>query len=360
MEYPTIKTKSFYGWRFLHLEEAVENLENNDRSADIVIIPPEVDGLTDEENYSDEEFPISLIPNDVPGQIKLHFLSSDEDDEYIPPSQKFHRQPQKSIRQRQKRKVASPPDWSNDNEDATTKKEEISSGEAQVDPTDPMPEFTTVEQRMLDLHEKKLHPFYKRYQNVTRRNVVILPSDCTYRYQNGPIKAKDVPTHIKYNHDLYKPPNLQEDATTKKEEISSGEGQVDATDPMPEFTTVEQRMLDLHEKKLHPFYKRYQNVTRRNVVILPSDCTYRYQNGPIKAKDVPTHIKYNHDLYKRTNIYSDFKIVEPPRSLIAKIIEIRQNQKRTMEPKHDGSTPLNTDKVKNTDKVYHTLYQNVI
>ncbi|KAK4883924.1 hypothetical protein RN001_000195 [Aquatica leii] len=115
MEYPTINTKSFYGRRFLHSEEAVENLENNDRSADIVIIPPEVDVLTDEENYSDEEFPISLIPNDVPGQIELHFLSSDEDDEYIPPSQKFHRRPQKTTRQRQKRKVASVPDWSNDN-----------------------------------------------------------------------------------------------------------------------------------------------------------------------------------------------------------------------------------------------------
>ncbi|KAK4880950.1 hypothetical protein RN001_004269 [Aquatica leii] len=95
--------------------EAVENLENNDRSADILILPPEVDVLTDEENYSDEEFPISSIANDVPGQIELHFLSSDENDEYIPPSQKFHRQPQKSTRQRQKRKVALVPDCLNDN-----------------------------------------------------------------------------------------------------------------------------------------------------------------------------------------------------------------------------------------------------
>ncbi|KAK4886700.1 hypothetical protein RN001_002971 [Aquatica leii] len=115
MEYSTINTKLFYGRRFLHLEEAVENLENNDRSADIVIMPPEVDVLTDAENYSDEKFRISLIPNDVPGKFELHFLSSDEDDEYIPPSQRFHQQPQKSTRQRKKRKVVSVPDWSNDN-----------------------------------------------------------------------------------------------------------------------------------------------------------------------------------------------------------------------------------------------------
>lgn len=39
-------------------------------------------------------------------------------------------------------------------------------------------------------------------------------------------------------------------------------------DPMPPFKSVEQRMLDLNQRKLHPMYKMYQSIPKKPKVII--------------------------------------------------------------------------------------------
>ncbi|KAF5297968.1 hypothetical protein FQR65_LT09879 [Abscondita terminalis] len=103
-------------------------------------------------------------------------------------------------------------------------------------------------------------------------------------------------------------------------------------DPMPEFTTVEQRMIDLNERKLHPYYKRFENMTQRDLVKPHTDeCVYRCQCGPISVEDIPKHFKFNPDLVKCTNKYSAVKSTEPHRGLIVKILEMELNKKPTLE-----------------------------
>lgn len=79
-----ISAHLFYGRRYNTLPAAVDDIENNSRSdcdVDIVMIPPDVDVQTDEEEIDEDEcaYPGLFLPNDVPGEIEVHY---DEDDSY--------------------------------------------------------------------------------------------------------------------------------------------------------------------------------------------------------------------------------------------------------------------------------------
>ncbi|KAF5293821.1 hypothetical protein FQA39_LY03306 [Lamprigera yunnana] len=62
-----ILSVSMYGY-YNFLLGALDDLEDDDN---IIIIPPEVDHLTDVEEFNDNEIQIMNMPNDVPGNIEI-------------------------------------------------------------------------------------------------------------------------------------------------------------------------------------------------------------------------------------------------------------------------------------------------
>ncbi|XP_072381123.1 uncharacterized protein [Diabrotica undecimpunctata] len=104
-------------------------------------------------------------------------------------------------------------------------------------------------------------------------------------------------------------------------------------DPMPEFQSVGQRLVDLADKKLHPLYKKYMMTPKPPRQLPTPKHLYKSISGPIKPDDIPSRFKFNKECLDRKNIYADFKRVEPPRQLLAKILEIQLNEKPTMEKK---------------------------
>lgn len=136
-------------------------------------------------------------------------------------------------------------------------------------------------------------------------------------------------------------------------------------DPMPTFTTVEQRMMDLDERRLHPLYKKYQ-VTPRKMYKMknmggggsgrPSHGEYKSRSGPVDPADYPVHLKFNKELLEKKNMYAEYKKVEPPQQLVAKILEMRQNERPTLErkfPQFDAEL----QKAKARKNVFDTLKQ---
>lgn len=130
-----------------------------------------------------------------------------------------------------------------------------------------------------------------------------------------------------------------------------------AVDPLPHFTTVEQRMLDLTAKKLHPLYKRYLYVSRKsNKVVLPEKPGYKTRSGPISPDDVPLQLKINRKLLEKKNMYSDYKRIEPPRQLLGKLIEIKQNEKQGLR-RRMPIVPSDAQDITKERSVFETLYQ---
>ncbi|KAJ8948285.1 hypothetical protein NQ318_020772 [Aromia moschata] len=64
--------------RFKTLGEAMEEISSSNRESEIVIIPPEVDTQTDEEEFDDMD--ISNSPCDIPGEVEVQHSSDDESD----------------------------------------------------------------------------------------------------------------------------------------------------------------------------------------------------------------------------------------------------------------------------------------
>lgn len=64
----------FYGRRsFKGLQEALDVLmaQNSDEETDLIIIPPDLDELTDNEEIDEETLHDESIPNDVPGEVEI-------------------------------------------------------------------------------------------------------------------------------------------------------------------------------------------------------------------------------------------------------------------------------------------------
>ncbi|CAH0549229.1 unnamed protein product [Brassicogethes aeneus] len=104
----------------------------------------------------------------------------------------------------------------------------------------------------------------------------------------------------------------------------------DVVDPLPNFESVEQRLLELSDHGLHPHYKKYMFMSRK-----PSNednyLEYKTKSGPINFEDLPEHFKISKQILERKNIYADLKRADPPRHLLAKVLEIRENAKPTLE-----------------------------
>lgn len=126
-------------------------------------------------------------------------------------------------------------------------------------------------------------------------------------------------------------------------------------DPMPPFTTVEQRMMDLDARRLHPLYKKYQ-MTPRKMYKKAVKKEYKTRSGPIAPDDYPVHLKFNKELLEKKNMYAEYKKVEPPQQLVAKILEIRQNARSTLERKFPH-LDAELQKAKARKNVYDTLKQ---
>lgn len=110
-------------------------------------------------------------------------------------------------------------------------------------------------------------------------------------------------------------------------------------DPMPPFTTVEQRMMDLNLRKLHPLYKMYQSIPKKTKLEYCKDAKtkkYKTRSGPVGIHDIPEQLKINKQLLEKKNMFSDYKRVEPPRQMIARLVEIEQNATPTLERKRLG------------------------
>lgn len=75
----------FYGNRYRTLGLAADDLASSSRQdVSVVIIPPDVDYQTDNEEIDEDDLQSQNIPNDVPGEIELEYANdeSDSDDEY--------------------------------------------------------------------------------------------------------------------------------------------------------------------------------------------------------------------------------------------------------------------------------------
>ncbi|KAK9751433.1 hypothetical protein QE152_g5029 [Popillia japonica] len=84
--FPDIPPIRFYGRKVFHtLPEAADEIENYEGEIDVILVPPEPDILTDEEEQDDDNIMESQIPNDVPGFVEVGLGNSikwcDSDDE---------------------------------------------------------------------------------------------------------------------------------------------------------------------------------------------------------------------------------------------------------------------------------------
>ena len=62
-------TKQFYEKNYKYLQKAAQKVVERARAAgDIIIVPPDVDSLTDEEDINDNINDEVALPNDVPGE----------------------------------------------------------------------------------------------------------------------------------------------------------------------------------------------------------------------------------------------------------------------------------------------------
>lgn len=150
-------------------------------------------------------------------------------------------------------------------------------------------------------------------------------------------------------------PRTKEEKTLKRMEAEP-ELKDKQDDPMPSFTTVEQRMMDLNERKLHPLYKKYQVTPRRLYKMINTQKEYKSRSGPITPNDYPLHLKFNRELLEKKNMYAEYKKVEPPQQLVAKILEMRQNERPTLERKFPH-LDAELQKAKARRNVYDTLNQ---
>lgn len=75
-----ISAKSFYGRKLYNtLPEALDALSESENEGDIVLLPPEPNYLTDEEEYDDNDLKCTEIPSDVPGQVEIISATLEDD-----------------------------------------------------------------------------------------------------------------------------------------------------------------------------------------------------------------------------------------------------------------------------------------
>ncbi|KAJ8909335.1 hypothetical protein NQ315_013451 [Exocentrus adspersus] len=77
-----VPVSSFYGRKsFSRLQDAADCIETYEGGeVDVIILPPEPDALTDEEEFDDENIDDNRVPVDVPGSVEVDFGSDIEED----------------------------------------------------------------------------------------------------------------------------------------------------------------------------------------------------------------------------------------------------------------------------------------
>lgn len=87
-----LDTTFFHGRSYKILRAAIESIQSEDRPADIVIIPPNVDEQTDEEDIEEDVLMSNEYPADVPGTVEVfeHFEEGDDlwdEEDFLPLSE---------------------------------------------------------------------------------------------------------------------------------------------------------------------------------------------------------------------------------------------------------------------------------
>jgi hypothetical protein len=109
-----ISTSVFYKKRYINLESAIDDLDDDEGPADLVIIPPSPDYLTDNDDIDDDNIQDNVLPPDVPGGIEVFASHEDSDSEdEIPLAAALYRHNQNQPKQKkQKTKKTEPePKW---------------------------------------------------------------------------------------------------------------------------------------------------------------------------------------------------------------------------------------------------------
>ncbi|KAJ3651794.1 hypothetical protein Zmor_017807 [Zophobas morio] len=110
-------------------------------------------------------------------------------------------------------------------------------------------------------------------------------------------------------------------------------------DPMPPFQSVEQRLIDLTDRKLHPYYKRYMSLPKSDFTETESPqmpfLPYKCKVGPVAPDEIPDILQFNKQLLERKNIFADFKRVELPKQMVVRIVEMQKNKRPTLEKKEE-------------------------
>lgn len=78
MEPKPISTSKFYGRRYQNLQAAIDDIGENETDIDIVIIPPDADCQTDEDDIDEDDIQGDILPPDVPGTVEI-FSQDDVD-----------------------------------------------------------------------------------------------------------------------------------------------------------------------------------------------------------------------------------------------------------------------------------------
>lgn len=84
MEFKGVPCSSFYGKRFETLacaEDVIENTKSINSEIDVVIILPDADYRTDEEEFDDDDLVTNVLPNDVPGELEIDIIGMEDPDD---------------------------------------------------------------------------------------------------------------------------------------------------------------------------------------------------------------------------------------------------------------------------------------
>ncbi|XP_050301912.1 uncharacterized protein LOC126740082 [Anthonomus grandis grandis] len=101
-------------------------------------------------------------------------------------------------------------------------------------------------------------------------------------------------------------------------------------DPMPPFQSVELRLIQLNERKLHPLYKKLMSIPKRSSSLKNSQeslASYKTRSGPILPDEFPAHLKINREMFEKKNILYEYKKTEIPQQMLVRILEMKQNER---------------------------------
>lgn len=92
------------------LESHNESDSDNETLGDVIIVPPDVDGLTDEEDIGDEEETGEVVVQDVPGSLELHIETDHQNEVQLDENNDFQK-PSKASRGKKRKLSESVPKW---------------------------------------------------------------------------------------------------------------------------------------------------------------------------------------------------------------------------------------------------------